>query len=87
MWVNYKKTRQQLRPAKVTHRMHDALVDLDLESGQERNREKIPSKREIRKDGKLIGKVIHNEFVWKGTGKALLSTDERTFLKAFAEDD
>ena len=81
------KTKAELRPARVTHRCHTALVaEDDKKEPQDRLRvEKELKGKQVTLGGKVAAYSFHGELCWTSVAKTRYGDETCHMLKAWVE--
>jgi hypothetical protein len=92
VWLDAKKeraegTRPELRPARLVHRVHETLVDLESSRPSPLEVEKILNGKLVKVGGSRVGFSLHSTWKWTAYAIARYSSEDLDMCKAYAEQD
>eukprot|EP00973_Karenia_brevis_P005532 753406-Karenia_brevis.AAC.1 len=86
VWLDRAKTRQELRPARLIHRMGDYLADVEREKNSSLHVEKIVNRKYIKVGGQKMCYSLRGAINWTSHAKTRYSDEEREIGAAYAEE-
>ena len=86
VWVNVAQTREERKPARIVHRMHDCLVDMEKLSGRGLAVVKNVPGKYVTVGNDKVGFSLRGEWKWTAYATSRYHGQELDDSKAYAED-
>ena len=86
VWLDAKKDRSEMRPARLTHRAYEALQDLGAEKIGDKPFVKSIKGKFISLSGRRIGYCLHGEWRWTPEAIESFGKDILDLVTSYAED-
>ena len=86
VWLDVKNTDAENRPARLMHRAHDCLTDIESSRSDKKVIKKDPSGKFLSIDDKRIGFSLRGRWRWTQHASARYTAEELELAKAYAED-
>ena len=83
-WLDVKKTREQLKPSRIVHRIAAFLEDNEATRPQPCNIEKNLMYKNVKRDGEKIGSVHYGLWRWTAAGEAAYDQSVRQHAEQWA---
>ena len=85
MWFDARKTRNELKPNRVTHRVHEMLEQFEAERGDKQEVSKNVPAKIVKVGGKVAGFCSGCEWQWGVFAKERCEEEQLDLAKAYAE--
>ena len=86
VWLDVKKSREEMRPARIVHRMAECVTDFEASQSSPLAVDKQLNGKYIKVGTDRIGQVIRGEWKWFPFAKGRYSSELLEFAKGFAEE-
>ena len=89
-WLDAKKERSELRPARMCHRLHDVLGHVEEKRGgdhQPAELDKNMMQKTISANKTRVALIIKGSVMWTEAGKRWYSAEGMALATSYAEDD
>ena len=88
VWLDVKKSREELRPARIVHRMTEMIQEFEsAEQNPLKVEKKLNGKYVEVGDHKRVGQVRKGSWVWLPFALERYETDQLEFAKTYAEEE
>lgn len=87
VWMDAKKERHELRPARLVHRVFEAIQDLESTREDKMEAEKIMNGKFIKVGGTRAGYSFNSTWKWTAFAVARYTAEQLDVAKAYAEED
>ena len=76
VWCDAKKTRAEMRPARIVHRIHDCLSEVEKKKPSDARIEKDVAKKEVLRNDVTIGRMTWGKWRWTPEGQESFNEDQ-----------
>eukprot|EP00969_Alexandrium_andersonii_P263192 11634234-Alexandrium_andersonii.AAC.1 len=87
VWLDVKKTAEEMRPARMTHRAHEALSDIAGSAGDTHDITKNMRAKTVESQGKRVGYSLRGEWRWAKFGQDSFAQELLEMAKSCVESD
>ena len=87
VWLDVKKTREEMRPARIVHRMAEFLGEVETQQSEKLPIKKVLNGKYIEVGDKRVGRVMNGAWHWDAFAKARYSKEQLVSAKGFAEEE
>jgi hypothetical protein len=85
VWLDAKKTRSELRPNRMTHRIHEMLEQFEAEQDEIKIVVKNLNTKDVKTGGALMGFCRANAWQWTKAARDRYTPEQREFAGSYAE--
>jgi hypothetical protein len=86
-WLDAKKERAEMKPARVVHRLADFLQDIENTREEKFEVEKVMNGKFVKINGQRVGFTLRGEWQWTAWACSRYSVETMEMAKAYAEGD
>ena len=87
VWCDAKKTRTELRPARIVHRIHECLSDLEKSKPSEVLILKDMPSKSVTRAGHLLGKIVWGKWRWMPEAHEAFSEEQLQLALGWAQQE
>ena len=86
-WLDAKKERSEMKPARMMHCVHDLLVDIETSREDKAVVEKDPKGKIVKAGGKRIGFSLRGVWWWTEEANKRYSTEQLKLAAAYVDEE